>query len=88
MSSRVFHLDEAAGPNHKGIFQLFRVRQFSDDKNNIPVKKEMENNISRILVKTRRWGTNVRPRDDTAVVAGKLMPVKAADTSLDPDQDS
>jgi len=42
----------------------------------------MENETHRDVFR-QRWGTNVRPRDDTAVVvAGKLTSVKAADALL------
>lgn len=53
-------------------------------RQNNSAKKEMENKTHRDA-----FGQGGEPTDDTAAaVAGKLMPVKAADASLDPNRDS
>lgn len=82
ITTPIFHLHEATGPNLNEVFQLFRVRQFRGDIITQRRKKwKIRSNTA------MRSGEGGEPTDDTvaAAVAGKLTPVKAVDAFLDRD---
>lgn len=90
MTIPVFHPREAAVAQI--LMKFFRYSEYDNpaSRQNNLAKKEMENKTHRdAFGRWPRWGTNVGPTDDTAAaVAGKLMPVKAADASLDPNRET